>query len=140
MLLSPANAASNSTNTLSQVDLPVAPNREAALATCGLVRVAFMQDHLDEAVARFSECIKFDPSLPHGYLLRGQTYLEKAKTFARKPDQVLIKRQAVEDFGKAITLGYNEPDMFKVRGKPWLKLVKLNLRFRNCAKLPSSTN
>ena len=76
-----------------------------------------MQDHLDEAVARFLECLKFDPLLPHGYLLRGQTYLEKAKTFARKPDQVLIKRQTVKDFGKAIALGYNEPDILLVSQK-----------------------
>lgn len=126
----PSKAASNSTAPFPRIDLPVAPNPEAARATCGLGQVALMGGQLDEAIANYSECIKYDPTLIDGYLLRGETYLEKAKTLANKSDQAVMKRQAVEDFGKAIALGYNEPDIFRTRGETLAEIGETQLAIR----------
>jgi len=124
---SPNTAASNLTAPFSGVDLPVKPNHELALANCGLGRISLMEGELDEAIDNFSECIKYGPSLIDGYICRGKAYLEKANTLTKRSDQVALKRQALEDYGKAVSLGYNEPDIFRERGDIFAEIGETQL-------------
>lgn len=86
-----------------------------------------MKGELDEAIDNFSECFKYGPSLIEGYFYRGGTYLEKAKTVAKQSDQVTLKRQALEDYGKAVSMGYNEPDIFRERGEIFAEIGETQL-------------
>lgn len=86
-----------------------------------------MKGELDEAIDNFSECIKYGPSLIDGYIYRGDAYLEKVKTLTKRSDQVALKRQALEDYGKAVSLGYDEPNILRERGELFAEIGETRL-------------